>query len=224
MTHWVCVPVKPFEYGKSRLATLISNEERYQLNRALLTQTLSVISKSSWNQHVIVVSKGLEALEIAKTFHFECYLENPPFGLNRSLRKVVKALNMQLASSISVIPADLPLLGVEELDLLFELRNTKNGIIIVPDRHHVGTNILSLMPVHAIPFRYGRASFSKHVQLAKISEIDCYIHDSKYLGLDLDTKQDLQELKCLCPDIQLAVSEITCFEHIIHFNKEPENV
>ena len=216
--------MKPFEYGKSRLASLISDEERYRLNRALLTQTLSVISKCNFNQHVIVISKGQEALTIAQANNFECLQEYPPFGLNRSLRKVVKALNLKQASSITVIPADLPLLGVEELNFLFELRNTKEGMIIVPDRHHVGTNILSLKPMNAIPFKYGRASFSKHVQLAKMAEIACYIHDSSFLGLDLDTKQDLQVLMQLCPDIQLAVPEITCFEHIFQAYKEPENV
>ncbi len=90
MKHWICVPVKPFAYGKSRLATVFSDEERFQLNYALLSHTLQVISKSGWKKNVLVVSKGSEALELAESFSFHALLENPPFGLNRSLRKAIK--------------------------------------------------------------------------------------------------------------------------------------
>jgi len=214
MSHWICVPVKPFTYGKSRLAGMISDEKRYQLNRALLSHTLQIIQESHWKDNAVVISKGEEALEMAAALGCKTVVENPPFGLNRSLRTVSKVLAEEIADSITVLPADLILLTAGELDLLYELRLHEPGIIIVPDRLKAGTNILSVMPVGAIPFRFGRNSFRKHLHSAGIVEIPVRIYESTFLGFDLDTEQDLLELDRLCPDIRDTIPEITCFEHI----------
>jgi len=214
MSHWVCVPVKPFIYGKSRLAGMISDDERYQLNRALLSHTLQIISRSMWHKYVLVISKGEEALDMAKAFGFNAVIEHPPFGLNRSLQTVSKNLDEEKAESITVVPADLVLLTIEELDEIYTLRMKLPGIIIVPDRFKAGTNILSVNPVGAIPFRYGRNSFTKHCQSAKNIKLPIKIIESRYLGFDLDTEQDLNELEQLCPEICQSIPEICCFQKI----------
>ncbi len=214
MSHWICVPVKPFTYGKSRLAGMISDEKRYQLNRALLSHTLHIVQNSRWKCNVIVISKGEEALEIAVSMGYKTIVEEPPFGLNRSLRTVTKVLFEEKAASITVLPADLILLTASELDFIHEMRMQQGGIIIVPDRFKAGTNLLSVMPLNAIPFRFGRNSFNKHLHSARNNEVPVMIHESTYLGFDLDTEQDLIELERLCPNIRDTIPEISCFEHI----------
>ena len=212
MSHWVCVPVKPFVYGKSRLAGMISTDDRYQLNKALLSHTLQTICNSQWKEHAVVISKGEEALEMAKALGIRTLVENPPFGLNRSLRTVSKVLADENAESITVVPADLVLLTVHEMDSIYSLRMELPGVIIVPDRFKAGTNILSVNPIGAIPFKYGRNSFSKHCQAVKSADIPISIIESPYLGFDLDTEQDLLELDKLCPEIRTTIPEICCFE------------
>jgi len=214
MNHWICVPVKPFSYGKSRLADMISDQQRYQLNRALFSHTLQKIQSSQWKENAVVISKGEEALDIAASQGIKTIVENPPFGLNRSLRTVSKALEGEKAASITVLHADLILLTAGELDMLYEIRVQETGIIIVPDRFKAGTNILSVMPVGAIPFRFGRNSFNKHIHSAATEEIPVKVFESTFLGFDLDTERDLLELERLCPDIRDTMPEITCFENI----------
>jgi len=43
MTLWAIVPVKPLRWGKSRLAGVLTQEERVDLNRQLLIHTLDTL-------------------------------------------------------------------------------------------------------------------------------------------------------------------------------------
>ena len=45
MTLWAIVPVKPLRYGKSRLAGTLTEDQRTELNRALLQHTLETLSE-----------------------------------------------------------------------------------------------------------------------------------------------------------------------------------
>jgi 2-phospho-L-lactate guanylyltransferase len=215
MSHWICVPVKPFEYGKSRLAELLSIEERIKLNRALFSHTLTIIHQSKWLNHGIVISKGSEALQIAEGFGFSTMVENPPYGLNRSLRKVLRDSKLELAASITIIPSDLPLITIEELNNLFDIRVRQDGLIIVPDRKREGTNVLSVMPPDAISFQYGRDSFKKHINSARSVSIDVIIRESTSLGIDLDTEADMIEILTINPDIIDEIPELDSFHTVV---------
>jgi 2-phospho-L-lactate guanylyltransferase (CobY/MobA/RfbA family) len=43
MTLWAIVPVKPLRRGKSRLADVLTSEERTDLNRHLLENTIDTL-------------------------------------------------------------------------------------------------------------------------------------------------------------------------------------
>ncbi len=215
MSHWICVPIKPFEYGKSRLEELLTFEQRIRLNRALFSHTLKAIQQSKWSNNGIVISKGSEALQIARRFGFLTIIENPPYGLNRSLRKVIKESILESATSLTIIPSDLPLLTTEELNDLFDLRIKQNGLIIVPDQKMEGTNILSIMPLDSISFQYGRDSFQKHINSARSASIQVTIQESILLGIDLDTEADLIEILAINPNIIDEIPELGSLQTVI---------
>jgi 2-phospho-L-lactate guanylyltransferase len=215
MSHWICVPVKPFEFGKSRLAELLSIEERIKLNRALFTHMVVSIQQSKWSNFGIVISKGNEALQIARRFGFSTIVENPPYGLNRSIKKVIENPILKSATSITIIPSDLPLVTVEELNELYELRVKQDGLIILPDQKGEGTNVLSVMPPEAISFQYGKASFQKHINSAKSAAINVTVYKSISLAIDLDTEEDIHKIFANCPGICEEIPELTCFHTVI---------
>ncbi|MBI5714221.1 MAG: 2-phospho-L-lactate guanylyltransferase, partial [Chloroflexi bacterium] len=47
MSIWAIVPVKPLKRAKSRLASVLSVEEREAFSRAMLTHTLDVVAQVS---------------------------------------------------------------------------------------------------------------------------------------------------------------------------------
>jgi 2-phospho-L-lactate guanylyltransferase len=57
MTLWAIVPVKPLRRGKSRLADVLTPDERADLNRRLLTHTLDTLTAIPEIEHVLVPSR-----------------------------------------------------------------------------------------------------------------------------------------------------------------------
>jgi 2-phospho-L-lactate guanylyltransferase len=57
MTLWAIVPVKPLRRGKSRLADVLTQDERTDLNRRLLVHTIDTLTAMPELEHVLVVSR-----------------------------------------------------------------------------------------------------------------------------------------------------------------------
>ena len=100
-----------------------------------------------------------------------------------------------------ILPADLPLVQPADIaDIL--LRSVKPPVVVVvPDRHHSGTNALFQSPAGLIDFAFGLDSFQKHCERAVKAGARLEIVDIPSLGLDLDLPEDLAILRELESDI-----------------------
>ena len=65
MALWAIVPVKPLRHGKSRLAEVLSQDERADLNQRLLVHTLDTLGIIPEIDQVLVVSRDPAALALA---------------------------------------------------------------------------------------------------------------------------------------------------------------
>jgi 2-phospho-L-lactate guanylyltransferase (CobY/MobA/RfbA family) len=118
-------------------------------------------------------------------------------GLNASLTESIALIKAQSRIDLFLIAhADLPL--SEPLDLLIDSLQSDDqeseSIIIIPDRHHDGTNVLGI-PSSLIDqwiFQYGHGSFAQHVQQAQTTGLTVRVIEDPHLGLDLDTADDLR--------------------------------
>ena len=66
-----------------------------------------------------------------------------------------------------------------------------HSVVIAPDRHEVGTNLLLVRPPGFIEYAYGENSFAEHQELAIAANAHLHIHYSDRVGLDIDTPEDL---------------------------------
>ncbi len=66
MTLWAIVPVKPLRRGKSRLASVLTQDERTDLNQRLLVHTVDTLRSLPEIEHVLVVSRDPAALALAR--------------------------------------------------------------------------------------------------------------------------------------------------------------
>jgi 2-phospho-L-lactate guanylyltransferase len=57
MTYWAIVPVKPLRRAKSRLAGVLSDDERALLSQHLLQHTLGVLKEIPEIERTLVVSR-----------------------------------------------------------------------------------------------------------------------------------------------------------------------
>jgi len=85
---------------------------------------------------------------------------------------------------------DLPRLNAERLRKKIAHLQTP-GMVIVPDRHLTGTNLLLCAPPNLISPAFGVGSLEAHCQLARAAGVEPVIVYCPDLGLDIDCPEDL---------------------------------
>jgi 2-phospho-L-lactate guanylyltransferase len=197
MTLWAIVPVKPLRRGKSRLSKVLTEDERTNLNKTMLINTLKTLQQVEEIDTILVVSRDPSALSLARDFNARTVLEDGSPELNTALRRAAMVAQAYQVQEILVLPADLPLVKPEHLKEFLDHSGEPPEIVIAPDRRSNGTNALFINPAGLIEFCYGPGSFNTHIQNAKEANARIEIVESPILGLDLDLPEDLEYLKQL---------------------------
>ncbi len=195
MTLWAIVPVKPLRRGKTRLAEILSEDERYQLNHHLFLHTINVLKQIDGISDILVVSRDSDVLTESRDLNVRTVTENGTPELNNALRRA-SLFSMALSTEgVLIVPADLPLLTVDDVEGFLNVRTPPPTAVISPDRRREGTNMLLIDPADLITFSFGEASFSKHCALVEEKEVQLTIYENERIALDLDIPEDYEVLK-----------------------------
>jgi 2-phospho-L-lactate/phosphoenolpyruvate guanylyltransferase len=192
MTLWAIVPVKPLRRGKSRLAGALSEDERTELNRSLLQNTLKTLSDIKELEEVLVISRDPQALTIARNYGARTVRENGQPELNTALKRATVVAQVYATRGVLVLPADLPLVSREDIEFIIERASEPPVVVIAPDRHGKGTNALLISPSGLIEYDFGENSFERHCEMVRKSGARLEIVNLPSLGLDLDVPEDLE--------------------------------
>lgn len=195
MSLWAIVPVKPLRRGKSRLAKVLTEEERTFLNYTMLANTLKALSGVPEVDQVLVVSRDSGALAMARDFGAKTVQEDGSSDLNTALRRATVVAQLYSAQSVLVLPDDLPLLTPDSIKKMIHLAQKPPVVVIAPDRRRDGTNGLLISPAGLIDYQFGPKSFQHHVEQAQRFQIRVEICDDPTLALDLDKPEDLELLR-----------------------------
>ncbi len=195
MSLWAIVPVKPLRRGKSRLAGVLSEDERTVLNYTLLGNTLKALSAVPEVEQILVVSRDPAALAMAREFGARTVQEDGSPELNTALRRATAVAQVYAARGVLILPADLPLITPRDISEFINHSGKPPEIIIAPDRRQDGTNALLVSPAGLIDYNYGPGSYQRHVQQAQKSGVHVEICPLSSFSLDLDLPEDLELLK-----------------------------
>ena len=195
MTLWAIVPVKPLRRGKSRLAGTLSEDERTELNRMLLENTLKTFSDLREVEEVLVISRDPQALTIARNHGARTVREDGQPELNTALQRATVVAQVYATRGVLVLPADLPLVSRDDILTLIGRTGEPPVVVIAPDRHGTGTNALLISPAGLIEYDFGENSFQRHCQRARDAGARLEIVDLPTLGLDLDLPEDLELIR-----------------------------
>lgn len=195
MSLFALVPVKPFSESKSRLANILSPDERAELSRGLLTHTLQVLADVPEIAQTLVVSRDPAALTLARQYRAQALLETGAGELNAALTQATQAAQASGAESLLILPTDLPLLSAEALRQLIAESKTEPFLAIAPDRHEDGTNALLVRPPDLIRYAFGAHSFQRHITQARQVGAPVRICRLPELALDVDTPEDLERYR-----------------------------
>jgi len=191
MTLWAIVPVKPLRRGKSRLAGVLTEKEREDLNSRLLAHTLDTLTAVPEIEHVLVISRDPAALALARDHGARTVTENGAPQLNQALARATVLVKNYHTQAVLIVPADLPLITPEDVRAMLALAQNPPVVVVAPDRHREGTNALLVCPTGLIEYNFGPGSFQRHCQRAVQAGARLEICELPSLALDVDLPEDL---------------------------------
>ncbi len=194
MTLWAIVPVKPLRRGKSRLSAVLSEDERANLNRKLLSHTIKTLKSVAEINDVLVVSRDAEALSLARDLEARTLLEDGSPHLNVALERATQVAKGYKSQAVLVIPADLPQISEEDIHEMISQGQHAPVVVIVPDHRNEGTNALFMNPAGVIEYDFGEGSFERHRLRALEAGVDLRVCELPSLAHDVDLPEDLDFL------------------------------
>ena len=188
------IPVRSLSDGKTRLASVLDRAERYRLNARFLVHTLRTAGALTGN--TVVVTRCLEAREIADASGADTLFETSRAGLNPALQSASKIVRARGSARILILPADLPFVCLDDLRALIR-HSGRAGAAITSDQSRDGTNALCLPAGHSFRFRFGIRSFFKHQREAEKVGLEMTVVRRPSLAFDVDWPCDFSKLKAL---------------------------
>jgi 2-phospho-L-lactate/phosphoenolpyruvate guanylyltransferase len=191
--RYALVPVKDLTQAKVRLSPLLSPAERHALAAAMLDDVLAALRQASTVERIALVTTDPHALSLAARWGFEMVDEGSGRGETGAVELAVKVCRERGASSLAVIPGDIPLLTAADVDCVMQ-NGTQYDVVIVPSWDSRGTNAILLRPPDALQLRFGSWSFFPHVKQAKHKGLSYKVVRLPRVALDVDTPEDLSRL------------------------------
>jgi 2-phospho-L-lactate/phosphoenolpyruvate guanylyltransferase len=155
----------------------------------MLTHTLEYAAGAVATDNIRVLTSDAEAAMIARNYSIAA-IPDAGAGLNRALEGARAALlaTGAIDGGLLVLPIDLPFACAAAIR---EACAREDDVVIAADQCGSGTNLLLLRAaaLQRFVFRYGRDSYTRHLQQARNSNLTvCELNDWR-LAFDIDDAQ-----------------------------------
>ncbi len=191
--RYALVPVKDLTQAKVRLSPLLSPTERHMLAAAMLADVVNALKETSAIERIALVTSDPRALLLASKNGFEVIEEGDGRGETGAVELAIKVCRTRGASSLAVIPGDIPLVTSADVEILMEY-GRQYDVVFAPSWDSRGTNAVLLRPPDALQLRFGSWSFFPHVKQAKRKGLSYKVLRLPRVALDIDTPEDLAKL------------------------------
>jgi 2-phospho-L-lactate/phosphoenolpyruvate guanylyltransferase len=196
--NWAVIPVKGLTESKTRLSAHLQGDKRRILVEALLEDVLSSIIRSKAYGTIMVISPdenvGSRIRQPEVSFR-----KQSGMGLNRAVEQANRLATLGHANSLTTILADIPLVEPGDFREIVSLGSPGRRVVMAPSMKG-GTNVMLTSPPGVVSPGYGRWSYSKHLRRAQLNGISAYSLSNPRLSFDIDTMNDLLELRHRDPD------------------------
>ncbi len=188
------VPVKRFSAAKQRLTEVLAPADRASLVEAMAGDVLEQLEACAAIERTIVVSGEPRIAAVAEAADVELIVDPEDAGHSEAALLGVRQAEAAGAACVALMPGDCPLLAPGELQRALAALGT-DSVAVIADRHGTGTNGLLLAPPDAIRPSFGPGSRDRHLRLAAAAGLAGSVAEIPSMGLDLDTGEDLAELR-----------------------------
>jgi len=189
------VPLKSREHAKSRLAAVLSPEQRARLFFALAERVIQALHATRGIDAVSVVTASAEIAAFARSQGATPIVQSADFGMSAAFDLAIDELQRAQPRRVLMLPGDLPWISSSALEAVLDAAGSEPGMVVVPDRHRVGTNALLCNPPRALAPCFGDRSFERHLAAARAAGVTAQVLELEALALDLDHPADLDYLR-----------------------------
>jgi 2-phospho-L-lactate guanylyltransferase len=188
------IPIKDPTHAKTRLAEVLSEEQRRQLAWAMFEDVSQAIATAREPDRVVIVSSYLPAIERARSIGWDVLIEESQTSESASVDWASRILSERGFETVMRLPADLPLVRAEDIDGLLSIELDSPGALLVPSREGTGTNAIIRTPPALFSSRFGPNSLALHKQEAARVGVECVIVNNAGIALDIDEPVDVELL------------------------------
>ena len=189
----ILVPVKNLKHAKQRLSPVLEAAARLEFAQAMIFDVLETLASWPNRPEVGVITSDPYAGELARHFQFQIIPDDEERSETDAVEKATDWCARQGIDSTLVIPGDIPLLEVWELEKIMEFAPAE-GTVLVPAHDARGTNAVWRKPGNLFPLRFGNDSFEPHLEIAQATGLSCIVLSLPGIALDIDSPADLQQL------------------------------
>lgn len=189
----ILIPVKGLANAKQRLAALLDQPTRTRLAQAMLFDVLETLGRWASRPEVSIVTSDEFAIELAQRFQFQIIPDDTNRGQTAAIEMATNICEEQGVDSTLVIPGDIPLISVPELEQILEAAPAA-GSVLVPAADGRGTNAVWRRPAGLFPLRFGNDSFKPHLAAARAMQKPCVVLSLPGIALDVDNPSDLRQI------------------------------
>jgi 2-phospho-L-lactate/phosphoenolpyruvate guanylyltransferase len=187
------VPQKRLDRAKTRLAGVLSEEDRQSLALELLRRTLTVCAQLPGVSRLLLSCQD-ELRALAAEFGAEV-VRGGFEGMRRDITACSGESCVVGQAALLIVSADLPLLRVADLEEVVGAWREGAGVVLAPDRRRRGTNVMLVNDPEHFEYAFGQVvgpgSFPTHQSLAEGLGLRVAVVENPRLALDLDLPVDL---------------------------------
>lgn len=163
------------------------------LAQAMCEDVLQTLALWQHRLAVAVVTSDPFARDLAVRFGFEVIADDDNAGETSAIAMATAICRERGARSSLVIPADIPLIEVADLQKIVDSAPSQ-GAVLAPDAAGRGTNAAWRSPADLFPLRFGNDSFRPHLAAAKATGLPCVVLELPSIARDADRPEDLHEI------------------------------
>src|SRR5262249_44375011 len=164
--------------------------DRTRLAQAMLRDVLQTLSRWDGRPDVAVVTSDDYALGLSEMLGLEVIPDSVNRSETHAIEMATDVCRERGVGSSLVIPGDIPLIKISELEQVFEAA-PPIGSVLVPAADGRGTNAAYRTPCDLFPLWFGNDSFKPHLAAARGTGHACTVLSLPGIALDVDNPTDL---------------------------------
>ena len=192
MATALLIPIKEPARVKTRLAGLLTLEERQRLVWAMFEDVCSAAAAARRPDAVFLVTSYERAIERARQLGVDAIAETGQESESASVDYASRLLGERGFDAVLRLPADVPLVRAADIDQLLAVDLAAPGALLVPSREGTGTNALLRTPPALFPSRFGPNSLALHREEAARAGIEVLLVENRRIALDIDDPHDVE--------------------------------